>query len=65
MPRGQISEIGTVTVTANGYSTTKTENGWVQTHQLIAEKALGRTLGPGERAIFVDGDDGERRRGQR
>lgn len=56
MPRGEVSKLGTVTVTANGYSYTKTERGWIPTHQLIAEKKLGRQLLPCERATFEDGD---------
>lgn len=56
MPRGRQSEIGTVTVNANGYSQTKTEKGWIGTHVLILEKKLGRKLRPGERAIFKDND---------
>lgn len=56
MPRGEASKLGTVTITANGYSTTKTLRGWVPTQQLIAEKALGRALRPDERVTFADGD---------
>jgi hypothetical protein len=59
MPRGRTSEIGTVTVNANGYSQTKVAHGkWVGTHVLILEKKLGRQLKLGERAIFKDGDKG-------
>jgi len=56
MPRGRSSPVGAVTVNANGYSQTKTENGWIGTHQLILEEKIGRKLLPGERAIFIDGD---------
>jgi hypothetical protein len=56
MPRGRPSKVGDVTVNANGYSQTKTETGWVGTHQLVLEEKLGRKLLPGERAIFIDGD---------
>jgi hypothetical protein len=54
MPRGQASPVGTVTVNANGYSQTKTENGWVGTHTLILEERIGRKLRPGESARFKD-----------
>jgi GTP-dependent phosphoenolpyruvate carboxykinase len=57
MPRGVASPPGTITVNANGYSQTKTEDrGWVATHTLILERKLGRRLISGERAVFVDGD---------
>jgi hypothetical protein len=54
MPRGQASPVGTITVNANGYSQTKTEEGWVGTHILILEKKIGRKLKPGESARFKD-----------
>lgn len=56
MPRGEKSPVGTVIVNVNGYSQTKTEEGWKGTHIIILEEKLGRKLRSGERAKFVDGD---------
>jgi len=56
MPRGKASVVGTVTINANGYSQTKTENGWRATHTLILEARIGRKLRAGESARFRDGD---------
>lgn len=56
MPRGRTSEIGDTMVNANGYHNTRTERGWRLTHQLVAEKKLGRSLLPDEIVKFVDGD---------
>jgi len=56
MPRGEKSPVGTVIINKNGYSQTKTEEGWKGTHIIILEEKLGRKLLAGERAKFVDGD---------
>lgn len=49
--------MGDVTINANGYSQTKTEDrGWIGTHTLILEEKLGRKLLSGEKARFIDGD---------
>jgi hypothetical protein len=47
---------GTVRVSTNGYSYTKSEGKWRLTHHLIAEAKLGRALAPGERVEFKDKD---------
>lgn len=56
MPRGQAQPIGAKFVNQNGYAHTKTEDGWVADHVLIAEQNLGRKLRPNEYAKFQDGD---------
>lgn len=50
------SKVGDTNVSANGYSYTKTEDGWRLTHHLIAEQKLGRRLRDGERVYFRDND---------
>lgn len=50
------SKVGDTNISANGYSYTKTEQGWRLTHHLIAEEKLGRPLHEGERVYFVDND---------
>jgi hypothetical protein len=54
--RGSTSDIGTVTIAKNGYSYTKTEDGWRATHYLVMEEKLGRAIQAHERVVFVDGD---------
>jgi len=57
MPRGKSSPLGTETTNANGYTQVKVANGkWIGKHVIIAQERLGRTLLPGERAIFKDGN---------
>lgn len=57
MARGQRSEVGDTTVSANGYNYTRTESGWRLTHHLIAEAALGRPIDTAIETIrFKDGD---------
>lgn len=53
MARGQLSDLGTTRVSANGYSYTKTEEGWRLTHHVIAEKKLGRKIKENELVRFV------------
>jgi hypothetical protein len=55
MPRGKAAEIGDIKVNDNGYGYTKTERGWVATHQLLMERHLGRELEPGEYVSFKAG----------
>ncbi len=55
MPRGQPANIGDVKVNRNGYSYTKTPDGWIGTHILIMEKTIGRKLEPGEYVSFKNG----------
>lgn len=50
------SPVGSVNIAANGYSYTKTKEGWRLTHHLIAEEELGRSLQKGERVYFADND---------
>jgi hypothetical protein len=47
---------GTIRVSANGYSYTKSDGRWRLTHHIIAEANLGRPLAPGERVEFKDKD---------
>lgn len=54
MPRGAVSEIGATRTSANGYHYTKTENGWVLTHWLTAEKLLGRPVSEDEIVQFKE-----------
>lgn len=56
MARGRKSKVGDTRVAANGYHYTRTEEGWVLTHRLVAERALGRPLRHDERVRFKDGD---------
>lgn len=55
MPKGKPAKVGDTMVNANGYHNTRTEDGWRLTHQLVAEKILGRKLN-GEQVRFKDGD---------
>jgi hypothetical protein len=52
--RGQNATVGDTRVSANGYHYTRTEEGWRLTHQLVAEKKLGRPLAADERVRFKD-----------
>jgi len=56
MARGTAKQIGDTFKNANGYTYEKTEKGWEPLHRLIAERRLGRSLKPEERAIFKDGN---------
>jgi hypothetical protein len=56
MVKGRKVDIGTITVTDDGYSVIKTEGGWELVHRLVASEKLGRKLHPSERVYFVDGD---------
>jgi hypothetical protein len=55
LARGQVAKIGDTMVNANGYHNTRTESGWRLTHQIVAEKKLGRAL-KDEIVKFIDGD---------
>lgn len=55
MARGKPAKIGDTMVNANGYHNTRTEDGWRLTHQLVAEKKLGRKL-KDEIVKFIDND---------
>jgi hypothetical protein len=54
MPKGTASDDGAVKEAKNGYSYTKTSEGWRLTHHIIAEETLGRAIQPNERVIFID-----------
>jgi len=54
--RGKSADDGATFVNQNGYHHTRVDGAWVATHRLVAEKKLGRPLGPDEFASFVDGD---------
>ena len=56
MPRGKPSPVGSVIINANGYSQTKTEEGWKGTHVVVLEEKLGRKLRANEKATFKDGN---------
>ncbi len=52
MGRGKNAVVGDTRVAANGYHYTKTENGWILTHWLTAEKLLGRPVRSDEQVRF-------------
>jgi hypothetical protein len=54
--RGRKAEIGDTNIAQNGYHYTRTEEGWVLTHRMIAEQKLGRKLADNERVKFKDKD---------
>lgn len=54
--KGRRKPIGAKRVSPNGYEYTKTNDGWVLSHRLVAEEKLGRKLRDNERTYFVDGD---------
>lgn len=55
MPRGKAASVGDTRVAQNGYHYTKTEDrGWMLTHWLTAEAALGRKLEENEMVQFID-----------
>jgi len=56
MAKGRKAQIGDKNVSANGYHYTRTADGWVFDHHLIAEEKLGRKVSENERVRFVDGD---------
>lgn len=56
MARGKAAQIGDTMINANGYHNTRTAEGWRLTHQIVAEKKLGRPLQPDEMVKFADGD---------
>lgn len=55
MARGRPANVGDTMINANGYHNTRTEDGWRLTHQIVAEKKLGRRLRD-EIVKFADGD---------
>lgn len=54
--RGRSSPIGSTRISPNGYQYTRTKDGWVTTHTLVAEHRLGRALAPNERVRYEDGN---------
>jgi|SRR5215831_10146877 len=56
MSRGRKAEVGDTNIAQNGYHYTRTAEGWVLTHRLIAEEKLGRPLLENERIKFKDKD---------
>jgi hypothetical protein len=57
VPRGQVSEIGSITTSQNGYQYIRTETGWRLRHHVIAEEhILRRPLEPYEIVRFRDGN---------
>lgn len=54
MPRE--AKVGTVKVAKNGYSYTKTKDGWRLTHHIIAEKHFNIKLTSDDRVAFKDRD---------
>lgn len=57
MARGQQSQLGDTFINANGYSHTKTEEGWRLTHHLVAEAEIGRRINTNTETVrFKDGD---------
>lgn len=60
MGRGQTAEVGATRTAKNGYHYTKkpehprSQNGWILTHWLTAEKKLGRPLKDNEMVKFKD-----------
>ena len=56
MARGQRSDVGSTRTSPNGYHYTRTTDGWVLTHRLVVEEALGRPLLENERIRFKDND---------
>lgn len=54
--KGQHREVGAMRKAANGYWYTKTPQGWRLMHHTIMELRLGRSLKPGERVHFKDGN---------
>lgn len=54
---GKGAPIGATRINANGYSYTKTTQGWRLTHHMIAEDTIRRPIKYGEeRVIFKDGN---------
>ncbi len=57
MTRGRSSEVGDTCINKNGYQHTKTaDRGWIGTHILVVEEAIGRRLQPGEYVSFRSSD---------
>jgi hypothetical protein len=57
MPKGKSSEVGETMTNANGYSCTRTKDGWRFTHHLIAEAKIGRPINRATEMVkFEDGD---------
>ncbi len=56
MPRGSTSKVGDKRVSPNGYEYTKTEEGWILTHKLVAEKRDGVKYNGDVTFRYADGD---------
>jgi DNA-binding transcriptional MerR regulator len=55
--RGSRAEVGTETVSQNGYRYRKVDDStWRLVHHLLAEEKYGRPIKEYERVVFVDGD---------